>query len=191
MGRREGGKENGMALMDELRRVVTENTGGRSRVAADGGPAANIASEDGEVFLAEIWNAALKPDAILADADGIKTEPVSLEPDKGALKVRWFSVAPEDPQADPALVDELADFAFALANAAHVRVDTTRHPMMHKTETLDVIICVKGAVTLLLDAGEAKDLKPGDVVIQRATNHAWVNHGSETAILVAVLIDAG
>ena len=32
-------------------------------------------------------------------------------------------------------------------------------------------------------------LKPGDVVVQRGTNHAWMNTGSEMAVLVAVLID--
>jgi quercetin dioxygenase-like cupin family protein len=49
---------------------------------------------------------------------------------------------------------------------------------------------VRGDVDMLLDNGEARSLKPGDVVIQRATNHAWVNHGEETALLVAVLINA-
>jgi hypothetical protein len=33
-------------------------------------------------------------------------------------------------------------------------------------------------------------LKPFDVVVQRGTNHAWVNRGSKPALLVAVLIDA-
>ena len=63
--------------------------------------------------------------------------------------------------------------------------------MMHKTDSLDVIVLVKGEVDLLLDDGDATSLKPGDVVIQRATNHAWVNNGAETALLVAILIDAG
>jgi quercetin dioxygenase-like cupin family protein len=60
--------------------------------------------------------------------------------------------------------------------------------MMHETDTLDVIVLVKGKVDLLLDDGEARSLKPGDVVVQRATNHAWVNTGDETALLVATLI---
>ena len=61
---------------------------------------------------------------------------------------------------------------------------------MHKTASVDYIVLVKGQVDLLLDAGEAKSLKPGDVVIQRGTNHAWVNTGAEPALLVAVLADA-
>ncbi len=60
---------------------------------------------------------------------------------------------------------------------------------MHKTETIDHIILLKGNVTLLVDNDEV-DLEPNDVVIQRGTNHAWVNKGSEPALLIAVLIDS-
>jgi hypothetical protein len=42
---------------------------------------------------------------------------------------------------------------------------------------------------MLLDEGEV-DLTPFDVVIQRGTNHAWINRGSEPALLAAILIDA-
>jgi quercetin dioxygenase-like cupin family protein len=59
---------------------------------------------------------------------------------------------------------------------------------MHLTPTIDFIILVKGQVRLVLDEGE-RLLSPGDVVVQRGTNHAWVCEGDEPAILVAVLID--
>ena len=60
---------------------------------------------------------------------------------------------------------------------------------MHKTETVDYIILLKGNVTLILDEEEV-DIKPFDVVVQRGTNHAWVNNGNEPALLIAVLIDS-
>ena len=60
---------------------------------------------------------------------------------------------------------------------------------MHKTETIDYIILLKGDVSLILDEDEVR-LKPFDVVVQRGTNHAWVNHGDVPALLIAVLIDA-
>jgi hypothetical protein len=34
------------------------------------------------------------------------------------------------------------------------------------------------------------DLKPFDVVIQRGTNHAWVNLSDEPALMMAVLLDS-
>ena len=58
---------------------------------------------------------------------------------------------------------------------------------MHQTETIDYIIVLKGELTMLLEDGEVH-LKPLDVVVQRGTNHAWVNRGSEPALLAAVLI---
>jgi quercetin dioxygenase-like cupin family protein len=73
--------------------------------------------------------------------------------------------------------------------ASHERVDTSRHPAMHKTNTIDYIILLKGDVTLLLDEGEVR-LEPFNVVVQRGTNHAWVNNGKEPALLIAVLIDS-
>ena len=48
---------------------------------------------------------------------------------------------------------------------------------------------LKGEVTALLDVGEVQ-MKPFDVLIQRGTNHGWVNCGPEPALLVAVLVDA-
>jgi len=48
---------------------------------------------------------------------------------------------------------------------------------------------LKGDVTLILDEEEV-DLKPFDVVVQRGTNHAWVNNGNEPALLIAVLVDS-
>jgi quercetin dioxygenase-like cupin family protein len=175
-------------IWDELRRIVTENgKDGRSSVKIDD-RAAKVLAVD-EAGLAEIWTAALRK-GLLAGDDRLKSEDVRLEPDAGALKVRWFSVSPENEKLSRAETEAQAAFAFAACGAAHARVDASRHPMMHRTETLDVIVLVRGNVDLLLDDGEAKALKPGDVVVQRATNHAWVNRGTETALLVAVLINA-
>jgi quercetin dioxygenase-like cupin family protein len=60
---------------------------------------------------------------------------------------------------------------------------------MHKTDTIDYIILLEGDVTLILDKEEV-DIKPHDVVVQRGTNHAWVNNGNNPALLIAVLIDS-
>jgi uncharacterized cupin superfamily protein len=79
--------------------------------------------------------------------------------------------------------------AFEQIDAAHERPDTTRHPGMHKTKTIDYIILLSGSVTLLLDNDEVQ-LQPFDVVVQRGTNHAWVVDGTESALFIAVLIDS-
>jgi mannose-6-phosphate isomerase-like protein (cupin superfamily) len=173
-------------MLNSLRRVVTgHNAAGRSVIEYDG-PPANVIEANG-AGLAEIWIAGRVPAPTAGTEDLAKGE-IRLEPPSGGVKVRWFSIAPETDGMSPQEREEAAAFAFAAVHASGARVDTSRHEMMHKTKTLDYIILLKGHVTLLVDEGEV-DLKPGDVVVQRATNHAWVNKGSEPALLIAVLID--
>jgi quercetin dioxygenase-like cupin family protein len=58
----------------------------------------------------------------------------------------------------------------------------------HHTDSLDYVISVEGELVLLFDESEVI-LKPGDVVIQRGTNHGWENRGSVSARVAIVLID--
>lgn len=60
---------------------------------------------------------------------------------------------------------------------------------MHRTDTVDYVICLKGSVQLLLDDSEVT-LHAGDIVIQRGTNHAWINRGDKGARIAFVLLDA-
>jgi quercetin dioxygenase-like cupin family protein len=61
---------------------------------------------------------------------------------------------------------------------------------MHRTETLDYGILLEGECDLELDSGEVTHLRPGDVVIQRGTIHAWVNPGPSPCRFAFILIDA-
>ena len=61
---------------------------------------------------------------------------------------------------------------------------------MHKSPTTDYIILLSGEITLVLEK-EERTLQPFDCVIQRGTNHAWVNRGKENALLMAVLVSDG
>ena len=64
-----------------------------------------------------------------------------------------------------------------------------RHPLMHRTETVDYAVVLEGEITMLLDEGEV-NLKAGDVVIQRGTNHAWSNRSGKVVKMLYVLMDA-
>ena len=46
---------------------------------------------------------------------------------------------------------------------------------MHRTISLNYNFVVQGEVELILDSGETRQLKPGDMAVQRAINHAWRN----------------
>lgn len=63
------------------------------------------------------------------------------------------------------------------------------HPLMHETKTLDYIVILSGEIYLILEEGETL-LKPGDIVIQRGTNHAWSNRSDENCIQLAILLEA-
>ena len=59
---------------------------------------------------------------------------------------------------------------------------------MHRTVSLDYGIVLEGDVELVLDSGETRAMKPGDIAIQRGTNHAWRNSSeSKWARMIYVL----
>lgn len=47
--------------------------------------------------------------------------------------------------------------------------------MMHRTQSVDYGIVVEGQVESILDSGEVQLMGRGDVMVQRATMHAWKN----------------
>ncbi|KAJ5943303.1 hypothetical protein N7516_003471 [Penicillium verrucosum] len=60
---------------------------------------------------------------------------------------------------------------------------------MHRTISLDYGVVLEGEVELVLDSGETRVLKRGDVAVQRATMHAWRNTSdAEWARMLYVLL---
>jgi hypothetical protein len=66
---------------------------------------------------------------------------------------------------------------------------SARHPGFHATDTVDYAICLEGEVWAVLDEDETL-MRPGDVLIQRGTYHAWSNRGDRICRMLFVLIDA-
>ncbi|MDB9959488.1 cupin domain-containing protein [Gammaproteobacteria bacterium] len=170
-----------------MRRVITgHDKNGKSIVVLDGPPARSIGEDVGGLF--ELWN---------TDGNTINTQDnidraddeIILSPPSNGSKFRYFQINPTPEGIPMDIMQDIAADAFKKIGAAHHRIDTTKHPAMHKTETIDYIILLKGDVTLILDQEEV-DIKPFDVVVQRGTNHAWINNGSDPALLIAVLIDS-
>jgi quercetin dioxygenase-like cupin family protein len=60
---------------------------------------------------------------------------------------------------------------------------------MHRTETIDYIVMLSGEIDMEMDDSTVK-LRAGDIMVQRGTNHAWINRGKEPARLAIVLLDA-
>lgn len=69
---------------------------------------------------------------------------------------------------------------FLPGNAAH----------MHRTDTVDYVICLSGRIDMFIDEARFVTLHAGDVLIQRGTYHAWANRSDAPCRLAVVLIDA-
>lgn len=175
------------AFKQAMRRVITgDDSQGNSVIIIDGGPSSTMGDPDlGGLF--EIWEDAasglLDPKS---NEDLGAVKPV-LGPRKGNVQIRWFVVTPMPEGVPKSQLDEAVRERFASFDGAHHIIDQTRHPAMHETHSMDIICLLQGDVSLILEGSETR-LKPGQVVIQRGTNHAWQAHGGP-ALLLAVLID--
>ena len=61
---------------------------------------------------------------------------------------------------------------------------------MHRTDTIDYAVVVSGEIDMRLDDGQEVHLKAGDVLVQRGTNHDWINRGDEPCVIAFTLLDA-
>jgi quercetin dioxygenase-like cupin family protein len=173
--------------MRKLRRIVTgHNAQGKSSLVFDGPPP--TVTLGGR--LAEIWYTDETPASNRGHADA-SLRPLRMEPPARGSVFRCLELDPESRIADLDAAARTALMRETLANlsAEHVAVDTTRHPGMHRTRSIDYVVVLAGKVTMLLDEGEV-DLEPFDMVVQRGTNHAWINRGTEPVLLLAVMLDA-
>lgn len=173
-------------MLKPIRRIVTmDDENGKSGVMMDG-PAENTITVLTELWITEAGRADHR--------DGVDhaARSTKLEPPHGGTLFRYFQIAPESSTAHLSEDEKRKANAewFAAMNGAHLQPDTSRHPAMHRSHTTDYVILLSGQITLVLDK-EERDLKPFDCVIQRGTNHAWVNRGTEDALLMAVLVDDG
>ena len=63
---------------------------------------------------------------------------------------------------------------------------------MHRGESIDYNVVLEGEFELVLESGETTRMRRGDINIQRATNHKWINvsdDGKAPGRLFNVLVD--
>ena len=145
--------------MENFRRIITAKNDQQRSFIAIDGPPSQQITWGDGAGLYEIWT---ESGAMNNDsAIPAELDLLTLCPPIGGFKVRWFTIMPKDTNVSQEADVKMTAEAFAM---------------------------ISGRVRLLLDEGD-RLLSPGDVVIQRGTNHAWVAEGDEPAVLVAVLID--
>ena len=133
------------------RRVVTgHDAQGKSVVLSDGMPPQDLPMRGAAIgadFI-EVWNTSeVVPKLTSQPADEPTLRPFTIMPPSGHL-IRLIDIYP------PSM-------------GGHRTV-------MHRTRTLDYAIVIEGEIVLVLDDSEVV-LGPGEVVVQRGTDHAWEN----------------
>jgi mannose-6-phosphate isomerase-like protein (cupin superfamily) len=164
------------------RRVVTgRNASGKSCFVHDGPTPGHL--DLGVAVNDEIWvDDPAKPDP-KAEVDPANVRTFHLEPPAGGSVVRVFTFMPASAHSEEvAAAFELAAPRFETGGAME-----TEDPAMHTTRTIDYGVVLSGEIDLELDEGEVH-LRPGDVVVQRGTRHAWRNRGSKPCTMAFVLI---
>jgi quercetin dioxygenase-like cupin family protein len=144
-----------------IRRVITGHSGNNVAKVIREGAAANTKTPRAGVASTLMWCT----DAMPAD--------IGIGADVEDMGARILGTAPP-PNGSRFIVME---FAPGIASE------------MHRTETIDYIAVLEGEIDMDMDDSSVK-LRAGDVMVQRGTNHAWVNRGSAPARLAIVLLDA-
>lgn len=168
-----------------VRRVITgHRADGRSTVLADG-TAPNVKARQAGNASTLLWVTDESPASLVESADRAGREIGVPPPRRGSI----FRIAEFPPHTGGDVRDNetvLGDFGIG---ADVKRGHPPRHPAIHRTRSLDYVIVLEGEIDLLLDEGEVR-LAAGDVVVQRGTNHAWINRGDAVCRLGMVFIDA-
>lgn len=169
-----------------FRRVVTGHDENGTAIVVSDADATHFLERESRpgVRLTNFWISDGTPAEYDASEDTC-TGDFALHPPANGSVFRCVEFGPEDPDV-MAKVDGKA--AFAEMGAADNIVENARHPYMHRTDSVDYAIILKGEIDMLLDDSEVH-LKAGDIVIQRGTNHAWANRGTESCIIAFVLVD--
>ena len=178
-------------MQGRIRRVITGHDAQGKAIVVSDAPAPAVRTNPrrpGHVST-DLWKTGATPVVLKADMEDPTGGPKQIHPLPGGTVFRISELAPE-PEAVRNLDPQRAREVFkAMGNEAAATFGRGgRHPMMHRTETIDYAVVLEGRVTLVLDDQDV-ELEAGDVVIQCGTNHAWSNRSDKPCRMLYVLID--
>lgn len=169
----------------QTRRVITgHDAHGKAIIVADGATPNVKVRSVGNLTSTLVWVTDETPANLESPSDpSLRETGVAPPPGGSILRIVDFP-----PEAEAGAVDNAAMLReMGLGEAAPDA--PVRHASMHRTRSIDYALVLEGEIAMLLDDSEVH-LKAGDVLIQRATNHAWVNRGATPCRIAFVLIDA-
>lgn len=172
-----------------IHRVVTGHDSEGHATVSSNGPlpsVVEIAAIPGTVFH-EVWSTAATP-APIDNGPDPTTCALMLPPPPQGSRMRFVDIPPD---TDEFLAHGAKRMKHAFSQIGDETASTVKptspHPLMHRTESVDYGIVIEGEMTLVLDDSEVL-LKPGSVVIQRGTNHAWANRSGKPCRMLFILL---
>ena len=170
------------ALADDVRRVVTgldENNHAvvlfDSRIA--------LKQDSPVISSTNFWITDDTPPSLSKQETA--NRPIGVSPPDNGTKFRLVEFAPLSPEIEAKLPPEMIMKGVSHAPERGIPV---KHPMMHRTRSLDYAVILSGEIDMMLD-DTSVHLQQGDVIVQQATNHGWVNHGTKPCRILFVLMD--
>ena len=172
-----------------IRRVVTGNdANGRSRVLFDSAaPNVNPGAVSKGTCMTDVWVYQSSPAVISGERDD-GALPFHFEPPAAGGHLRIVQSPAKPADYDPAKDANAVPIHEPRRRADGVMVRGGQNAFsapIHKSETLDYGILLSGERILITDDGQ-RALKPGNVVIQIGSWHAWANpnEGSDMAFVM-------
>jgi naringenin degradation protein FdeH len=169
-----------------VRRVVTgHDPSGKAIVLMDGPSPSWSRNDAGATESGLVWVTEETPaDVTVATDQSARKIGVPPPPGGSICRVVEFGPMTKEMEALP-----VTHFSSALGEGHVGKGRPPRHPFMHRTRSIDYAIVLEGEIDMLLDDSEVH-LRAGDILVQQATNHAWVNRGNKPCRIAFVLIDA-
>lgn len=175
-----------------VRRVVTGHDASGKAIIQEDGPVPRmqrVGGDSGPMFH-EVWNTRATPAPIDPASGEPPEDGITLAPPKNGTRIRILDIPPDDPSlAEKTPEEARAHFEeIGAGDASSHQGEGSRHAHMHRTETIDYGIVLEGELVLIMDEGETT-VRPGDIVIQRGTNHGWANRSDRNCRIAFILID--
>jgi len=173
-----------------IHRVVTGHDGDGRSVVTSNGPLPTVVEIQAipGTWFHEVWSTRGSPALVDNGADPTLGR-LTLPPPTCGTRIRFVDIPPDTDDFLEHGAARMRDAFAQIGDAAASTVEAgSPHPLMHRTESVDYGVVIEGEVTLVLDDSEVL-LKPGSVVVQRGTNHAWANRSGRPCRMLFVLVD--
>ena len=179
-----------MSKLGNIDRIVVVDEGPRSKIVADG-PSPDVRGDPARpgFSCARMWVTDRTPIRLKDVRESLQL-PHTYVPPPGGSTCYVMTFPPDARWRGKVGAAEVAAYFDSMGAAAiSAYSEKAPHPYMQKAATLDFCLVLAGEITLVLDTEEV-ELKAGDTVVQRGTNHAWSNRSDRPCVIAFSSHDA-